>query len=364
MRPVVAPAEAETRLKAVFGEAFDTTLSNRLAAYAVVALLYIDAVADGDPEVWARPSTVYWLTPDVLEHRTSDEERAAWRAAAAANSKKVVSLLAEWGLAGERIYADTTRETLRDETWRKMHELGAMRRRPGVPTASPKPTWALEPHFADLFDPTLEGDDLRKAILKWVDTHLPVGARLKVQVARRNANQGVATQVTLPDGTVRYLEAGGSSLILKGVIEQWAPAKLGTPHVLAISEPGDKIYVGDSQLLGTLGVKIDVGKLLPDALLADLDGDVSFWVVEAVASDGPVTEARKAELIKWAESQMIAPERLHFLTAFLSRNAGPARRRLKDLAEGTAAWFLDEPEMELLWVPIGSNAGREETGPC
>lgn len=353
MRPTISPEAAQDRLKSLFQGAFDTTLFNPLAGYAVSSMIYVGAVFGDEPETWARPSTVYWQRPGVLTNRTTDEERAAWRAAASRSSAAVEKLLTEWGVTEARRYADTTREPLRDETWRGWQSLGAARRRTGIPTSSSAPTWALEPHFADLFDPALNDVALTDALDAWVAKHLEVGARLKVQVAHERQVTADAVEVHLPSGVIRSLEPGNSSRILKGVIEQWAPAKLSDPVVLAISESAQHVYIGDSRVLGQLGVTIDHSNLLPDAIIADLTSDGAvFWVVEAVASDGPITEERKRNLQRWAESQRINPDHLRFLTAFESRNASPARRRLKDLAQGTYAWYLDEPGMELVWVPL------------
>jgi hypothetical protein len=115
--------------------------------------------------------------------------------------------------------------------------------------------------------------------------------------------------------------------------------------------------IGDEQILHQLGIQIDVANVLPDALLADIGSDpVRFWLVEAVATDGPVTEQRRELLLNWAVQQNIAPTSCSFLTAFQSRNAPAARRRLKDLASGTWAWFADEPTHELAWYELDTNS--------
>jgi len=78
------------------------------------------------------------------------------------------------------------------------------------------------------------------------------------------------------------------------------------------------------------------------------------WIVEAVATDGPVTEERRRRLLEWAADQKIPAGSCRFLSAFLSRNHGAAKRRLKDLAVGTLAWYLDEPTRELSWHEISN----------
>jgi hypothetical protein len=74
--------------------------------------------------------------------------------------------------------------------------------------------------------------------------------------------------------------------------------------------------------------------------------------VEAVASDGPISESRRRRLLAWATEHRIPADRCQFLTAFLDRDSSPARRRLKDLAVGTYAWFEAEPTRELAWYEM------------
>lgn len=354
MRPVINPDEAASRLGQIFPRAaFDTTLSNALAGWAISSLLYIDAVApeNSEPEIWARPSSVIWQQADVLKSHVGSEDRKAWREAAARRYAHVEQLLSEtWGITAAPRFRENSRETLRDEILAGWRDLGAVRQRPGLPTSSSKPRWALEAHFADLFVPTVEGIDLETAIESWTESHLDVGARLRARRARDAATAEYAVEVVLPGGKIRALEHGESSRILKGVIEEWAPRRMSDPVVLTISEPGAKLLVEDQLLLAELGVVIDVANLLPDALIADIGvTPAEFWIVEAVSTDGEINDRRKRELHEWAQEQRIDPKSCRFLTAFASRNASPAKRRLKDLARGTFAWYLDEPDMELSW---------------
>ncbi|MCA0294741.1 MAG: restriction endonuclease [Actinobacteria bacterium] len=352
MRALIDPLEAERRLCLVFPRnSFDTVLSSAQAGWAVAAMIYVGAVVDDeDPTVWARPTTVLWQQEAVLTGHTTDEERVAWRKAAARGQAQVQALLDSWGEQHKAAYRDTSRETLRDETFKRWNELGALRRLSGVPTASSKPTWALEPHFADLFDPDLVDDALDVAVDTWIRSYMEPGQRLKALQARDLDKASQAVQVSLPDGTSRNLEPGLSSLIIKNVVEVWAPKALAQPVVLTISEPGQKLFVGDQRTLTAIGLKLDVNNILPDALIADVGvTPVQFWVIEAVASDGPITDSRRQALLDWAERQGIEPGNCRFLTAFESRGASPAKRRLKDLGTGTFAWFTDEPEHALRW---------------
>ncbi|WP_295791407.1 BsuBI/PstI family type II restriction endonuclease [uncultured Microbacterium sp.] len=352
-RPIIGRDLAAERLLKIFPrEAFDTNLSSPVSAAGVAALIYVGAVGPDANTVWARPSTALWMQEEVLLEATAPFRRRAWGAAAMRGRESVATLLASWGMTFKQWYAQDTRESLRDDSWNLLYENNAMVTRPGVKTNSSAARWALAEHFADLFDPGLKGEDLETAILMWTESHMTTSARAKAMAVRDHARSAEAVRVTLPNGSVRLLEPGNASLILKGVVEEWAPRKLHTPLVLAISEPGEKQAYVDEQRLRALGVSISVSQLLPDAVLFDTGGDGTFWVIEAVYTDGPIDVGRKAQLLKWATAQHIPAHQVAFLTAFESRNAGPAKRRLKDLAPGTFAWFRDEPAFELRWDAI------------
>lgn len=367
MKPLLPREDVQARLQMIFPrEAFDPVLSNLLAASALAVMLYADAVVPDEgalPEdaQWVRPSMCLWMSDAVYGH-DGEDARAGWRDAALGNSgrRATLALQEDWGLPNAAAwYADNSRETLRDETFPAWLDRGALRDRPGIPTTSSRPRWALTEGFADLFDPSLAGDALEAAIEAWRATRTSPGDRLRITTLRDRERADHAVRVTLPDGTVRELEPGDASIILRGVIQQWARDRLADPVVLSISEPGDKVYVADASRLRALGLTIDAGNLLPDALIVDIGAmPPTFWVVEAVATDGPVTEDRRRQLLRWAEDQRIPADSCRFLSAFLDRNDGIAKRRLKDLATDTFAWYASEPTRELAWYEMGDPEGE------
>jgi hypothetical protein len=368
VRELLPRDDIHERLLEVFPRsAFDTVLSNQLAAAAVAAMLYIDAVVpdQGDPPPdtnWARPSLCLWMNDDTYM-RDDEADRAAWRdAALGSNARRKVSALREsWGVSDEGWYADNSRETLRDETFSEWLTRGALRARSGLPTTSGAPRWALTASFADLFLPALQGEELAEEIDAWRERSLDPGELVRVHAAHERERRAHAVDVTLPDGTRRSLEPGTASLILKGVLEDWAPSRLRDPVVLSVSEPGDKVFMADDARLRALGLTMDPTALLPDAVLVDIGVDPPvFWMVEAVATDGPVTEERRRQLLEWAADQRIPTESCAFLSAFVSRNDNAARRRLKDIAEGTFAWYADEPARELAWYELVDNTAAQE----
>lgn len=273
-RPLPSRQQCRERLLAIFPrETFDTVLSSPLAAAAVAALIYVDAVVDDEAVInettrLANPSTCLWLSDVALAH-DHPAEREAWYRAALRGHQAVREVERSWGVNHQAWYGDNSRETLRDETFQQWLGYGAVRVRRDLPTTSSKPRWALAGSFADLFRPGLVAADFDQAMQRWTDAHLTTSARIRLQTLfqRERLSQGVP--VILPGtGQQRLLEPGGSSVILKGVLEQWAPQRLGDPDLLALSEPGDKVYLTDQARLAALGIVIDERNLLPDALLS------------------------------------------------------------------------------------------------
>lgn len=224
-------------------------------------------------------------------------------------------------------------------------------------TTSPAPQWSLASDFAALLDARLREDELEQAISSWQREHLGATGLARVAIAQQLAGTGAQVLVDLPGARRRALAPGGSSLILKGVIEQLAPRLLKQPGVLFISESREHVDVVDARLLDRLGITVDAARLLPDALLFDA-GPGTFWLIEAVYTAGAIDEARKAALVVWAESQNLDPQACRFVSAFVSRTASPFRRLVASLAWGTHVWFLDEPDRIIRLEDLPERAER------
>ena len=333
------------RLKLILPrEATGVTHTDNLAAATVAFVaMYIGGTG---AHTLIRPSTVFWMS-SVVADRRAHSERRAYYAAVMKSEKSLKSLCTQWGIErGETWYATNTREPIRDSIVAFL-ENGAMKISTAVKTTASAPRYYLDPDFAALLSPGLNGDELDAAVKKWQDDHLTKIGRRRAKVERDLANDPDRVDVTLPNGQTRSLHPGRSSHILRGVIEKFAKLKLHQPDVIFVSQPGEKVNLVDNQSLADMGLELDVGKLLPDCILADLAiGHEALWFVEVVATDGPVTERRKQELLAWA-----APADLpcYFLTAFASRTKEEAKKCLPTLATASFAWFLDEEESLLSW---------------
>lgn len=344
----------------IFPQGFKSTLSSPISAATVAGLIWAGCVMPSDDAEldeslsYARPTTSLWMNAELLRI-TDKNKRREWYQAHLLGQSRAAELQRNWGINTEQWYATNSRETVRKGIFIVGAQYGAMREGVGVKTNANSPRWIMCRSFAKLFNPMLEGKELREAIDTWTDTAMDPEQRLRALVARERESTATNVTVVLPSGEVRKLSPGESSLILKGVIEVWAEQRLREPSVLTISEPGDKKAFIDDQRLSIAGININVSDLLPDALIVDMGlRPAEFWIIEAVATGGPVDERRKERFIEWAKTQRINPQQLRFLNAFISRNDSAAKRHLMDLAVGTYAWYLDEPNRELSWSSIRS----------
>lgn len=334
-------AEIHRRLNGIFPQGTENRnyVIREMAAKTIYVMLYAGAI-EGN-ERWIRPSQVTDMGI-VQSALRSVEERHRWLNETL--SKKTTRPADAW-------YAANSRESVRDETLRGgLIPCQAVLERKGVPTTSSKPRYCLNAAFADLFAPGISPDDLAQQIEVWQNRHLNKAALARVRLIKSGITHAEdSLTVTFPGGEKRILAPGLSSVITIGVIEVFAPAFLKAPAVLWLSEPGNKVVARDEVLANSLGLKIDAAKALPDIILVDLGkeesgDDMLFIFVEIVATDGPINRERKLALSKIAADAGFKNQHLAFLTAFIDRSASPFKKAITELAWGSWAWFVSEPE--------------------
>lgn len=360
--PIVTRELCQQRLEMIFPKAaFKSSLSSPISGAVVAGLIWAGCVLPSDDAdlddaslPYARPTTALWMNEDLISLDDPDK-RVTWYQSHLKSQAAATALQVNWGLKTDGWYKTGSRESVRKGIYILGHSYGAMSKGIGVKTNAGDARWIMRRSFAELFDPNLRDAELTAAINAWTETAMDPEQRFRAYVARDRRSNATTIPVVLPSGDTRQLSPGESSLILKGVIEVWAAQRLIQPEILTISEPGDKKAFVDERRLSAAGININVSDLLPDALIVDMGRvPAEFWVIEAVATGGPVDERRKENFREWAKTQRIRPEQLRFLNAFISRNDRAAKRHLMDLAVGTYAWYLDEPTRELAWNAIDS----------
>jgi len=330
-------SEIRRRLEEIFpeGTANRSYFIREMAARVVFVMLYAGAVERLGR--WLGPKHVYGMSDEQAE-RLEDSERLrysdeAWKAG--------------FKPTGKQWYRDTTREPIRDETLRDgLVRVGAVIQNHDLATTSSKPRYAMTDSFAELFKPSLGGEPFAKAIATWRNDHLDPLVLARIQLLRQGAAAIVnRVDVVLPSRTVRQLSPGPSSIISKAVVEVFAPAFLYRPAVVLLSESGDKIVAQEENLISGIGLKIDRSKLLPDIILFDLEvGKELLVFVEVVATDGPISESRRTDLLKIAADARIAPHRIAFVTAYRDRGETAFKKTFGSVAWDTFVWFMAEPD--------------------
>lgn len=333
LRPVLPRSEIHTRLQDIFPEGSPNRnyCTREMAASVVFTLLYIGAV-DGSNR-YAAPKHIY---------RMSDEQAALVSDADRIDYGQSIAKAGALPL-GQAWYADNTREPIRDETIRNgFAPVGAITEIPR-PTTSPKGRYALASDFADLFSPSLTGEDFDQAVSEWRAAHLTAAELARVRLILSGADPNPESfLVTFPNGETQHLTPGNSSVIAKGIIEQFAPRFLEKPHVVWVSESGNKVVSRHDLHAHSLGLNLNVEKVLPDIILVDMAKMVIVFV-EVVSTDGPVNSKRREELLKLVTDAGHSEKNAAFVSAFLSRDAA-LKKVLPDLAWNSFVWIASEPD--------------------
>lgn len=329
--------EIQSRLTKIFPPEFPdrSILVGDMAAKVIFVFIY-GGFIEGHGR-YLRPSHVYLFTKDQSQNK-SDVARLNWLSVAHKKGFRPT---------GEKWYADTTRESIRDDLMRnELLRLGIMQKLAGVATTSGTPINFLSSHFAELFEPSLSGDLLADAVKSWQQKHLNQATlqRMALRAKGIHAKDGDLL-IEMPDGSRMRISAGPSSSIVKGLIEDYAKRHLEKPAVLWLSASDKKSYPQFVELSESIGFKFNLNAELPDLILADMKEEVRFLLCEVVATDGAVTEARKQALLTLVESSNIPPSAVDFLSAFEDRESSAFRKNFSKLAVNSFVWFRTEPDL-------------------
>ncbi len=258
---------------------------------------------------------------------------ALWRDAGA--PLRGVTELMDWMASnyGKR-YAPNTRETIRRFTLHQFVQMGLVLLNPddpSRPTNSPKSVYRVEPGVLALLR-RYGTDEWAGALAAWLAS---------VEGNNRLAEQARAMEripVTLPDGRRFELTPGGQNVLVREIVEEFAPRFTPGGYVVYVGDAGRKHLVYDEQYMKKLGVEIDPHGKMPDVVIHHTERN---WLVlvEAVTSHGPVNVLRHNQLKDLFAG---AAAGLVFVTAFLHRAA--MRGYLPEIAWETEVWLADAPE--------------------
>jgi len=356
--PVVPVSSIAAWLPKIFPEGTPnrTYVVREISAKTLFVMLYVGAVEGA--ACFVRPDQVTKMT-DLQAERTDAVSREAWSRDTLRRGA-VLDLQQRW-------YAPNTREPIRDETLRLgLVALGAVVERGDLATTSARPRYAISRHFADLLaNLSTQPQNSSALIEQWQSDHLHTAALNRIVLLRRATVASNATDrvtVTFPNGESRLMRPGPSTTITKALVEVFATKFLREPGVVFVSESGEKVVARDDELASALGLRLDYGKNLPDLILADIAAAAPKLVfVEVVATDGPINEQRKQALMSVASDARIERKHVYFVSAFSDRSAPAFRKLVSEIAWGTYAWFMGEPDKLLVFGEASGEQGSFAT---
>ncbi len=230
-------------------------------------------------------------------------------------------------------YAPNTRETVRRQTMHQFVDAGLALYNPDEPARpvnSPKAVYQIEPDVLALIQ--------TYSTVKWQNrlaAYLAVQQTLAAKYAQERDFQKIPVQIA-KDQEIQ-LSPGAHSLLLKAIIEEFAPRFVPGAKLIYAGDTGDKWGYFDRDLLKDLGVAVDSHGKMPDVVLYYPAKD---WLIlaESVTSHGPVDGKRYGELAALFKT---ARPGLVYLTAFPTRAI--MARYLAEISWETEVWVSEAP---------------------
>jgi BsuBI/PstI restriction endonuclease domain/BsuBI/PstI restriction endonuclease HTH domain len=230
-------------------------------------------------------------------------------------------------------YAPNTRETVRRQSMHQFVQAGISLYnpdRPDRPVNSPHAVYQIAPELLDV----LRAYNTARYKAKLV-AYLSVRTTLAEVYAKRREMAMVPLKVR--EGTEILLSAGAHSVLIKRIVEEFAPRFVTGGRLAYVGDTGDKYGYFDADLLGQLCVVLDGHGKLPDVAIYS---GVNNWLflIESVTSHGPVDSKRHAELEHLFAGCSAG---LVYVSAFPNRKV--FLKYIEAIAWETEVWIADAP---------------------
>lgn len=144
--------------------------------------------------------------------------------------------------------------------------------------------------------------------------------------------------VSMPDGSVVNLSAGGQNLLIKAMVEEFCPRYTPGGEVVFIDDTDKKQDRSSHPILDRFGITIPEHGKAPD-LIVWMEDKGWLFLMEACSTHGPIDVIRKkdlGELFQGAKGHIV------YVSCFPDRAV--MRKYLTDLAWETEAWCAEDPD--------------------
>ncbi len=231
-------------------------------------------------------------------------------------------------------YKPNTRETVRRQTVHQFLDAGLVSANPDDPARpinSPKAVYQITPNALGLLRTygTSQWSNQLAVHFETIDS-------LKQRYAQEREMQRLP--VELPSGLVIKLSPGGQNVLVKHIIDEFAPRFTPGAEIIYVGDTDAKFAFFAKSRLHDLGVAIDSHGKMPDVVIYHTERQ---WLilVEAVTSHGPIDPKRRGELAYLFRSTNVG---LVYVTAFLDRQT--MKEYLPVISWSTEVWVADAPD--------------------
>lgn len=230
-------------------------------------------------------------------------------------------------------YAENSRETFRRQTLHQFEqEVGIVERNANDSlrsTNSPNTTWSVTADFLTLVRAYKKSEWKRK---------LPIFLKkIKRSPATYLAKRSKNKLTIILEGEEINLSPGKHNELQLDVINGFKSHFCHDAVVLYLGDTAHKMLYANQKMLKTIGLKLDKHAVLPDIILLDRGKD-RLYLIEAVASHGPVSNKRLIELNKYFSAIKL---KKIFVSAF--PNFKEFKRHVDAVAWETEVWLSDMP---------------------
>lgn len=260
------------------------------------------------------------------------EPTSAW--AEAANPARGITEMMDWfRLHYRKAYKPNTRETVRRQTMHQFVEMGLAIANPDKPDRP-----VNSPYYAYILDPAAVKLMRSFGTVKWLGLLGEFrNSFSKLKVLHHHEREMAKIAVTLPDGSMRQLTAGGQNVLIQSILSEFCSRFTHGGRVLYLGDAGGKLTPNELAEFGLLGIKLSAHGKMPDVVVYLPDKN---WLVlvEAVTSHGPVDNKRKLELQALMKGSTAG---LVFVTAVPDRKT--LTKFLGVVAWETEVWVAENP---------------------
>lgn len=230
-------------------------------------------------------------------------------------------------------YKPNTRESIRRQTIHQFMEAGICVYNPDKPERainSPDNVYQIEPNLLKILL-TFGTFKYKTQLQKYLST------RETLIQKYAKAREMVLVPVNIKNGTKINLSPGEHSDLIKVIVEDFGSRFAEGGELLYVGDTGDKHGYFDTELLASLGVKLDNHGKLPDVIIF-IKKKNWLLLIESVTSHGPVDSKRQGEL---AELFRSCTAGLVYVSAFPTRKTFV--KYLDVIAWESEVWIADAP---------------------